>query len=59
MQFCIDQSTGLKTGAASVPQAIAKKKKNSSEPMEHFEKCKKMFEYQHLLLLSDIWWLKF
>jgi hypothetical protein len=21
-----------------------------------FEKCKQMFEYQHLLLLRDIWW---
>ena len=24
-----------------------------------FEKCKKLLEYQNLLLLSDIWWLKF
>jgi len=23
------------------------------------KKCKKLFEYQHLLLLSDNWWLKF
>ncbi len=25
----------------------------------HFEKCKQLLEYQNLLLLSDIWWLKF
>jgi hypothetical protein len=24
-----------------------------------FEKCKQVLEYQILLLLSDIWWLKF
>jgi hypothetical protein len=23
------------------------------------KKCKQLFEYQHLLLLSDTWWLKF
>jgi hypothetical protein len=22
----------------------------------HLKKCKQMFEYQHLLLLRDIWW---
>ncbi len=22
----------------------------------HFKKCKLLFEYQHLLLLRDIWW---
>ncbi len=22
------------------------------------KKCKQLFEYQHLLLLKDIWWLK-
>jgi len=25
----------------------------------HLEKCKQLLEYQNLLLLSDIWWLKF
>ena len=25
----------------------------------HFKKCKQFFEYQHLLLLRDIWWSKF
>jgi len=25
----------------------------------HFKKCKQSFEYQHLLLLKDIWWSKF
>jgi hypothetical protein len=25
----------------------------------HFVKCKQLFEYQHLLLLRDIWWPKF
>jgi hypothetical protein len=25
----------------------------------HFEKCKKLSEYQNLLFLNDIWWLKF
>jgi len=25
----------------------------------HFKKSKQLFEYQHLLLLRDIWWLKF
>jgi len=25
----------------------------------HFKKCKQLFEYQHLLLLIDIWWSKF
>jgi hypothetical protein len=25
----------------------------------HFKKCKQLFEYQHLLLLKDIWWSKF
>ncbi len=25
---------------------------------ERFEKCKQLLEYQNLLLLSDIWWLK-
>jgi hypothetical protein len=24
-----------------------------------FKKCKQLFENQHLLLLRDIWWLKF
>jgi hypothetical protein len=24
-----------------------------------FKKCKQSFEYQHLLLLRDIWWSKF
>jgi hypothetical protein len=24
-----------------------------------FKKCKQLFEYQHLLLLRDIWWSKF
>jgi hypothetical protein len=24
-----------------------------------FNKCKQLFEYQHLLLLRDIWWWKF
>jgi hypothetical protein len=24
----------------------------------HFKKCKQLFEYQHLLLLRDIWWSK-
>jgi hypothetical protein len=24
-----------------------------------FKKCKKLFEYQHLLLLRNIWWSKF
>jgi hypothetical protein len=24
----------------------------------HFKKCKQLFEYQHLLLLGDIWWSK-
>ncbi len=23
------------------------------------KKCKQLFEYRHLLLLSDTWWLKF
>jgi hypothetical protein len=22
----------------------------------HFKKCKQLFQYQHLLLLRDIWW---
>jgi hypothetical protein len=26
---------------------------------ERFNKCKQLFEYQHLLLLRDIWVLKF
>jgi hypothetical protein len=25
----------------------------------HFKKCKQLFEYQHLLLLRDIWWSKY
>ncbi len=25
----------------------------------HFEKCKQLLEYQNLLFLTDIWWLKF
>ncbi len=25
----------------------------------HFKKGKQLFEYQHLLLLKDIWWSKF
>ncbi len=25
----------------------------------HFKKCKQLFEYQHLLLLRDIWSSKF
>ncbi len=25
---------------------------------ERFEKCKQLLEYQNLLFLSDIWWLK-
>ncbi len=25
----------------------------------HLKKCKQLFEYQHLLLCSDTWWLKF
>ncbi len=25
----------------------------------HFEKCKQLLEYHNLLLLNDIWWLKF
>ncbi len=25
----------------------------------HFKECKQLFEYQHLLLLRDIWWSKF
>ncbi len=24
-----------------------------------FKKCKQLFEYQHLLLLRDVWWSKF
>jgi hypothetical protein len=24
-----------------------------------FKKCKQLFEYDHLLLLRDIWWSKF
>jgi hypothetical protein len=24
-----------------------------------FKECKQLFEYQHLLLLRDIWWSKF
>jgi hypothetical protein len=24
----------------------------------HFKKCNQLFEYQHLLLLRDIWWSK-
>jgi hypothetical protein len=24
----------------------------------HFKNCKQLFEYKHLLLLSDIWWSK-
>jgi hypothetical protein len=24
-----------------------------------FEKCKQLFEYQHLVSLRDIWWSKF
>ncbi len=26
---------------------------------EHFKKCKRLFEYQHWLLLRDIWWSEF
>jgi hypothetical protein len=26
---------------------------------QHDLKCKQLFEYQHLLLLRDIWWSKF
>ncbi len=25
----------------------------------HFKKCKQLFEYQYLLLISDIWWSMF
>jgi len=25
----------------------------------HLKNCKQLFEYQHLLLLRDIWWSKF
>jgi len=25
----------------------------------HFKKCTQLFEYEHLLLLRDIWWSKF
>ncbi len=25
----------------------------------HYKNCKQFFEYQHLLLLRDIWWSKF
>jgi hypothetical protein len=25
----------------------------------HFKNCKQLFEYQHILLLRDIWWSKF
>jgi hypothetical protein len=24
----------------------------------HIKKCKQLFEYQHLLILRDIWWSK-
>jgi recombinational DNA repair protein RecR len=26
---------------------------------EHCNSCKQLFEYQHLLLLRDIWWSEF
>jgi hypothetical protein len=28
----------------------------SSNESTHFKKCKQLIEYQHLLLLRDIWW---
>jgi hypothetical protein len=37
-------------------------KVNSSHPLNgtaRFKECKQLFEYQHLLLLGDIWWSKF
>jgi hypothetical protein len=33
--------------------------KNVNNGTAHYEKCKKLFENQHLLLLRDIWWSKF
>ena len=30
-----------------------------SNGTKHFKKLKQLFEYQHLLLLRDIWWSKF
>jgi len=34
-------------------------KKGGLNGTAHFEKYKQLFEYQHLLLLRDIWWSKF
>jgi hypothetical protein len=31
---------------------------NGLNATARFEKCKQLFEYQHLLLLRDIWWSK-
>ncbi len=31
---------------------------HKSNGTAHFKKCKQLFEYKHLLLLRDIWWLK-
>jgi hypothetical protein len=33
--------------------------KNAIKGVAHFKDYKQLFEYQHLLLLRDIWWLKF
>ncbi len=44
---CVDIQCGLNSVDAN------------SNGTARFEKCKQLFEYQHLLLLGDIWWSKF
>jgi hypothetical protein len=45
-----------KGGHTEFPMFLQKRIANVTAP---FKKYKQLFEYQHLLLLRDIWWSKF
>ncbi len=39
-----------------VPTKELPERRQGTNGTASFEKCKQLFEYQHLLLLKDIWW---
>jgi hypothetical protein len=61
----IKQTTGsvedTDSKKANLPKPDAGVSKEIEKPngTAQFKQCKQLFEYQHLLLLRDIWWSKF
>jgi hypothetical protein len=45
--------------SGTTPEIRSINRMTNANGAARFKKCKQFFDYQHLLLLRDIWWSKF